>query len=93
MTYEEHIPVNVITGFLGSGKTTLLQRLPADPGMADPAVLINDFGPIGLAPHPLHTVDAQTVLRTIAGAGSGPRTSPSPCRTNVNCAATGTLAV
>ena len=41
-------PVAVITGFLGSGKTTLLRRLLADPGMAKTAVLINEFGEIGL---------------------------------------------
>lgn len=62
MTYEDHIPVNVITGFLGSGKTTLLQRLLADPGMADTAVLINEFGEIGLDHHLLQRVDEQTVL-------------------------------
>ncbi|NIV77094.1 MAG: GTP-binding protein, partial [Gammaproteobacteria bacterium] len=35
-------------GFLGSGKTTLLNRLLADEGMAETAVLINEFGEIGL---------------------------------------------
>ena len=42
------IPVSVITGFLGSGKTTLLARLLRDPGMARTAVIINEFGAIGL---------------------------------------------
>ena len=44
-------PVNLITGFLGSGKTTLLQRLLADPALADTAVLINEFGEVGLDHH------------------------------------------
>jgi G3E family GTPase len=42
------IPVSVLTGFLGSGKTTLLRRLLTDPGMERTAVLINEFGEIGL---------------------------------------------
>ncbi len=42
------IPVSVITGFLGSGKTTLLSRLLADARMANAAVIINEFGEVGL---------------------------------------------
>jgi G3E family GTPase len=41
-------PLTVLTGFLGSGKTTLLGKLLADPALADTAVLINEFGEIGL---------------------------------------------
>ena len=44
----ERTPVSLITGFLGSGKTTLLNRLLRHPGMADSAVIINEFGEIGL---------------------------------------------
>jgi G3E family GTPase len=45
---EERIPVTVLTGFLGSGKTTLLNRLLRRPELADTAVIINEFGEIGL---------------------------------------------
>ena len=62
MSTQDHIPVNVITGFLGSGKTTLLQRLLDDPGMADTAVLINEFGEIGLDHHLLQRIDERTVM-------------------------------
>ena len=42
------LPVSVLTGFLGSGKTTLLSRLLRDPDMGKTAVIINEFGEIGL---------------------------------------------
>ena len=42
------LPFVLLTGFLGSGKTTLLNRILADPSMGDTAVLINEFGAIGL---------------------------------------------
>lgn len=42
------LPVSVLTGFLGSGKTTLLSHLVRDPRLARAAVIINEFGEIGL---------------------------------------------
>lgn len=47
-TKDSRVPVAVLTGFLGSGKTTLLRRLLVDPSMNRTAVLINEFGEIGL---------------------------------------------
>ena len=55
-------PVHLITGFLGSGKTTLLQRLLRHPALVDTAVLINEFGEIGLDHHLLERIDERTVL-------------------------------
>jgi G3E family GTPase len=60
--YDTLIPVNLITGFLGSGKTTLLQRLLRSPQLANTAVLVNEFGEVGLDHLLLETVDAETVL-------------------------------
>src|SRR5260370_22890663 len=42
------IPVTVLTGFLGSGKTTLLNHVLKQPEMDATAVIVNEFGEIGL---------------------------------------------
>jgi G3E family GTPase len=42
------VPVSLITGFLGSGKTTLLRSLISQLGMANSALIINEFGEVGL---------------------------------------------
>lgn len=51
------IPVSVITGFLGSGKTTLLGRLLHHPAMRRTAVIINEFGAVGLDHDLIETSD------------------------------------
>ncbi|MFM8614407.1 MAG: GTP-binding protein, partial [Alphaproteobacteria bacterium] len=56
------IPVTVLTGFLGAGKTTLLNRLLKHPDMAGSAVLINEFGEIGLDHLLVEKLDDDTVL-------------------------------
>lgn len=45
---DPRIPVHVLTGFLGSGKTTFLRHLLSEPDLADSAVVINEFGEVGL---------------------------------------------
>ncbi len=42
------IPLTVITGFLGSGKTTILREFLRRPGFQNTAVIINEFGEIGI---------------------------------------------
>jgi len=54
--------VSVITGYLGSGKTTLLNHILGDPGLADAAVIINEFGEIALDHLLLATPGASTVM-------------------------------
>lgn len=60
------IPVSIITGFLGSGKTTLLSRLLVDPRMARAAVIINEFGEVGLD-HMLVTKPREDVVLLSSG--------------------------
>jgi G3E family GTPase len=60
--YGALTPVNIVTGFLGSGKTTLLQRLLRSPQLSDTAVLVNEFGEVGLDHHLLQGVAESTLL-------------------------------
>ena len=42
------LPVTVITGFLGSGKTTLIRHLMQNPGGKRLAIVVNEFGDVGV---------------------------------------------
>ncbi|WP_134680503.1 cobalamin biosynthesis protein CobW [Paracoccus ravus] len=48
MANLEKLPVTVITGFLGSGKTTLISHLMRNPGGKRLAVIVNEFGEVGV---------------------------------------------
>lgn len=59
---ERTVPVTVLTGFLGSGKTTLIRRLLALPQAADTAVIVNEFGEIGLDHLLVESVDENIIV-------------------------------
>ncbi|MCK0209722.1 GTP-binding protein [Starkeya koreensis] len=45
---DDTVEVFLLSGFLGSGKTSLIRRLLNEPALADTALIINEFGEIGL---------------------------------------------
>ena len=66
MTATHLIPITVLTGFLGSGKTTVLNGLLRHPQLANTAVIVNEFGEIGLD-HLLVTSSEENVVLLDAG--------------------------
>src|SRR5262245_10027646 len=60
------IPVSVLTGLLGSGKTTLLGYLLRQPEFSRTAVIINEFGEIGLD-HELVEASEDSVIELTTG--------------------------
>ncbi len=66
MAPEPAIPVSVLTGFLGSGKTTLLAHLLRQPELSRAAVIINEFGEIGLD-HELIEASEDSVIALTTG--------------------------
>jgi G3E family GTPase len=66
---SDNIPLafSILTGFLGSGKTTLLNRLLHHEDMANAAVIINEFGEIGLDHLLVETADEDIVVEMSSG--------------------------
>jgi len=60
--YSRLTPLFIVTGFLGSGKTTLLNRMLRHPSLKDAAVLVNEFGAVGLDHFLVEKMDENTVL-------------------------------
>ena len=79
MAVIQTVPVTILSGFLGAGKSTLINDLLTDPQMADTAIVVNEFGDIGID-HELICVDQREMMVTTLGcicctAGSDVRTS------------------
>jgi len=62
MSPDTKRPIIVVTGFLGSGKTTLLRHVLAEQPSQGTAVLVNEFGEVGLDHHLVRRLDEQTIL-------------------------------
>lgn len=72
---DTRIPVAVLTGFLGAGKTTLLNFLLRHPAMQGTAVVVNEFGDVGLdhhlieaAVHDVELIEGGCLCCTVRGA-------------------------
>jgi len=61
-TSDKRIPITLLTGFLGSGKTTLLNHLIRDPDAGRIAVIMNEFGDVGLDHDLIEEATEETIL-------------------------------
>ncbi len=61
-TKSPRIPVTLLTGFLGAGKTTLLNAVLSDSNGPNIAVIVNEFGDVGLDHDLIEAVDEDVVL-------------------------------
>ncbi len=58
---QKNIPITILTGFLGSGKTTILTSLIKQKQMANAAIIINEFGEVGLDHDLIETTDENVI--------------------------------
>jgi G3E family GTPase len=59
---EEHLPVSLITGFLGSGKTTVINGLLRHRTIEPTAIIVNEFGEVGIDHDLVESSTDDTVL-------------------------------
>ena len=60
-SFPKNITITVLTGFLGSGKTTILSSLIKQKQMANAAIIINEFGEVGLDHDLIETTDENVI--------------------------------
>ena len=60
-TNDERVPVTILTGFLGAGKTTLLNRILTAEHGRRVAVIVNEFGEVGIDHHLLISSEQEIV--------------------------------
>ena len=60
-SFPKNIGISVLTGFLGSGKTTVLTSLIKQKQMANAAIIINEFGEVGLDHDLIETTDEKVI--------------------------------
>ena len=60
----KRVPISVLTGFLGSGKTTILSSLLKRPELGRTAVIINEFGEVGLDHQLIETSEEDLISLT-----------------------------
>jgi G3E family GTPase len=61
------LPVAILTGFLGAGKTTLLNFLLKDPYLSNAAVIINEFGDVGIDHLLVERADGDNIVEMASG--------------------------
>lgn len=59
---DGRIPLTIVTGFLGSGKTTLIRSLLAAQHFANAAIIVNEFGEVGIDHHLFRKTDERITL-------------------------------
>lgn len=78
------VPVTILTGFLGAGKTTLLNRVLTESHGARLAVIVNEFGELGVD-GALVGDDASSVIELANGCVCAALRADSFCRASTGC--------
>ena len=60
-SFPKNISITVLTGFLGSGKTTILASLIKQKQMTNAAIIINEFGEVGLDHDLIESTDENVI--------------------------------